>query len=59
LAGTDQARVGVNPGGDLSGHALGRGDQLHQIHEPSGKRVRHEKVVPGLGPVDKDDPERL
>ncbi|WP_206419802.1 Ku protein [Minwuia thermotolerans] len=28
---------------------------LHQIHKPSGKRVRHEKVVPGIGPVDADD----
>jgi DNA end-binding protein Ku len=28
---------------------------FHQIHEPSGKRVRYEKVVPGLGPVDKDE----
>jgi DNA end-binding protein Ku len=29
--------------------------QFHQIHAPSGKRVRYEKVVPGLGAVDKDD----
>jgi DNA end-binding protein Ku len=28
---------------------------LHQIHKPSGKRVRYEKVVPGLGPVDAAD----
>ena len=28
---------------------------LHQIHKPSGKRVRYEKVVPGLGPVDASD----
>src|SRR5918997_597591 len=28
---------------------------FHQIHEPSGKRIRYEKVVPGLGPVDKDE----
>lgn len=28
---------------------------FHQVHEPSGKRVRYEKVVPGLGPVDKDE----
>ncbi len=28
---------------------------LHQIHKPSGKRVRYEKVVPGLGPVDAGD----
>lgn len=29
--------------------------QLHQIHEPSGKRIRYEKVAPGLGPVDKEE----
>jgi len=28
---------------------------FNQIHEPSGKRVRYEKVVPGIGPVDPDD----
>lgn len=28
---------------------------FHQIHEPSGKRIRYEKVVPGLGPVDPED----
>lgn len=28
---------------------------FHQIHEPSGKRIRYEKVVPGLGPIDTDD----
>ena len=28
---------------------------LHQIHEPSGKRVRYEKVVVGIGPVDRDE----
>src|SRR5690349_11781765 len=28
---------------------------FHQIHEPSGKRIKYEKVVPGLGAVDKDD----
>jgi len=25
---------------------------FNQIHEPSGKRIRYEKVVPGIGPVD-------
>ncbi len=29
--------------------------QMHQIHAPSGKRIRYEKVVPGIGPVDADD----
>lgn len=28
---------------------------FHQVHEPSGKRIRYEKVVPGIGPVDTDE----
>ena len=28
---------------------------FRQIHEPSGKPVKYEKVVPGLGPVDRDE----
>jgi len=28
---------------------------FNQIHKPSGKRIRYEKVVPGLGAVDPDD----
>ncbi len=28
---------------------------LHQIHKPSGKRVRYEKVVPGIGPIETSD----
>lgn len=28
---------------------------FRQIHEPSGKPVKYEKVVPGVGPVDPDD----
>ena len=28
---------------------------FHQIHEPSGKRVKYEKVVPGIGPVDAEE----
>jgi len=28
---------------------------FHQIHEPSGKRIKYEKVVPGIGPVDADE----
>jgi DNA end-binding protein Ku len=28
---------------------------MHQIHEPSGKRVRYTKTVPGIGPVDTDE----
>ena len=26
---------------------------FHQIHEPTGKRIKYEKVVPGIGPVDR------
>src|SRR3954464_8858609 len=29
--------------------------QFHQVHEPTGKRIKYEKVVPGIGAVDKDD----
>lgn len=28
---------------------------FHQIHEPTGKRIKYEKVVPGVGPVDPDE----
>lgn len=28
---------------------------FRQIHEPSGKPIRYEKVVPGIGPIDTDD----
>jgi DNA end-binding protein Ku len=28
---------------------------FNQIHKPSGKRIRYEKVVPGLGPVEAED----
>jgi len=29
--------------------------RFNQIHEPSGQRISYEKVVPGIGPVDRDD----
>jgi DNA end-binding protein Ku len=29
--------------------------RFHQIHEPSGERVRQQLVVPGIGPVERDD----
>jgi len=33
-----------------------RGDvAFHQIHKPTGKRVRHQNVVPGVGPVERED----
>ncbi len=28
---------------------------FNQVHKPSGKRVRYEKVVPGVGPVENED----
>ena len=28
---------------------------FNQIHQPSGKRISYEKVVPGIGPVDRDE----
>jgi len=28
--------------------------QFHQIYEPTGQRIKYEKVVPGVGPVDRD-----
>ena len=37
------------------GRLLHRQLQLHQIHEPSGKRIRYQKVAPGVGPVDAGD----
>lgn len=28
---------------------------FHQIHQPSGKRVRYQKIVPGVGPVENEE----
>jgi len=28
---------------------------FHQVHEPSGKRIKYEKIVPGLGAIDTDE----
>ena len=28
---------------------------FHQVHEPSGKRVKYEKTVPGIGAIDTDE----
>src|SRR5687767_1738723 len=33
----------------------GKSIAFHQVHEPSGKRIKYEKVVPGIGPVDRDE----
>lgn len=29
--------------------------EMHQIHKPSGKRIRYQKVAPGIGPVENDE----
>lgn len=29
--------------------------RFNQVHRPSGKRIAYEKVVPGVGPVDRDE----
>ena len=29
--------------------------QFHQVYEPTGQRIKYEKVVPGIGPVDRDE----
>ncbi|HEV2593891.1 MAG TPA: Ku protein [Sphingomicrobium sp.] len=28
--------------------------QFHQVYEPTGQRIQYEKIVPGIGPVDRD-----
>ena len=29
--------------------------EFHQIHEPSGERIRYQKVAPSVGPVEAED----
>jgi DNA end-binding protein Ku len=29
--------------------------EFHQIHEPSGKRIRYQKIAPGVGPVENEE----
>ncbi len=29
--------------------------ELHQIHEPSGQRIRYQKIAPGVGPVETEE----
>ena len=56
LARADPARLGLDPGRDLSRRPrAARRSPFHQVHEPSGKRIKYEKVVPGIGPVDRDE----
>lgn len=39
----------------FSASKTGAKPSFHQIHEPTGKRIKYEKVVPGVGPVDADE----
>ena len=39
----------------FSATATGSRVSFHQIHAPSGQRVRYQKTVPGIGAIDKDD----
>src|SRR5258708_40207455 len=29
--------------------------QFHQVHEPTGNRIKYEKDVPAIGPTDRDE----
>jgi len=29
--------------------------EFHQIHEPTGKRIRYQKIAPGVGPVENEE----
>lgn len=29
--------------------------EMHQIHEPTGKRIRYQKIVPGVGPIENEE----
>ena len=56
LARANPAGPGVDPGRAVPGDARAAPQiQFHQVHEPSGKRIKYEKVVPGIGPVDRDE----
>src|SRR5215475_13782228 len=54
---TGQLRLSLVSVGVALYPAIKSGARLsfHQVHAPSGKRIRYEKVVPGIGPVDTDE----
>lgn len=39
----------------FSATKAGAAIRFNQVHKPSGKRIAYEKVVPGIGPVNRDD----
>ncbi len=39
----------------FSATKAGAAIRFNQVHKPSGKRIAYEKVVPGVGPVNRDD----
>jgi DNA end-binding protein Ku len=51
LEGADQAGAGLDPRRNLLRDKSGATIAFNQIHEPTGKRIKYEKVVPGVGAV--------
>ena len=43
------------PSGSIRPRAPEKRIELHQIHEPSGKRIRYQKVAPGVGVVENEE----
>jgi DNA end-binding protein Ku len=48
---------GIGDGAGVVVPAISGGARIsfHQLHEPSGKRIRYQKIVSGIAPVDTDD----
>ena len=56
LARADPAGAGVDPGGALSRRPrAARRSSSTRCTSRRGKRIKYEKVVPGIGPVDRDE----
>jgi hypothetical protein len=53
--GADQTRLGLDPRRNLSSHQEWRPDPVSPGSRAFGKRIKYEKVVPGIGPVDPDE----
>ena len=54
MARPNPPRPRLDPGRDLFGDEERRAVAFHQIYEPTGQRIKYEKTVPGIGPVDVD-----